>query len=241
MAKQRPFAVFDIDGTLMRWQLYHAVSDELARRGHLDAKAFEKVREARMNWKKRTGEASFKTYERAMVELFDASITKLKAEELKAAGQAVLDEYKDQVYTYTRDLIKDLRAKGYLLFAISASQSVIIGMLADYYGFDDFGGSVYEVRNGYFTGQSQILKHERKPVYLKELVKKHDATFDGSVGVGDSEGDIPMLSIVEQPIAFNPTRELFEHARGAGWKVVVERKNMIYELESYGEGYNLKN
>ncbi len=236
---ERPFAVFDIDGTLMRWQIYHAVSDELARRGHLDAKAFAKVREARMNWKKRAGDASFKTYERAMIELFDASITSLKPEELIAAGQSVLGEYKDQVYTYTRDLIKDLRGKGYLLFAISASPSEIIGMLADYYGFDDFGGSTYEVKNGFFTGNGRILKNERKPAHLKELVAKHGATFNGSVGVGDSEGDIPMLSAVEKPIAFNPTRELFNHAKGAGWKVVVERKNMIYELEPGDGDYRL--
>ena len=26
----RPFAVFDIDGTIIRWQLYHALADELA-------------------------------------------------------------------------------------------------------------------------------------------------------------------------------------------------------------------
>ncbi len=27
----QPFAVFDIDGTIIRWQLYHALADELAK------------------------------------------------------------------------------------------------------------------------------------------------------------------------------------------------------------------
>ena len=34
------FAVFDIDGTLIRWQLYHAIADELAKSGHIDAETY---------------------------------------------------------------------------------------------------------------------------------------------------------------------------------------------------------
>ena len=38
MTKGRPFAVFDIDGTLIRWQLYHSIADTLARLGHIEPK-----------------------------------------------------------------------------------------------------------------------------------------------------------------------------------------------------------
>src|SRR5665213_3920974 len=207
----RSFAVFDIDGTIIRWQLYHALTDELARRGHLDPIQFQKVREARMNWKKRTD--SFTTYEQTLVNLIRVAIIGISVDDLEQACRSVLAEYKDQVYIYTRDLIKELQAKNYLLFAISASQSEIVGMLADYYGFDDFGGSEYETKDGYFTGKSSVLLSERKPIYLKQLVKKHGAVQTDSIAVGDSESDIPMLSFVEQPIAFNPTQTLFEHAR----------------------------
>jgi HAD superfamily hydrolase (TIGR01490 family) len=237
MTSQRPFAVFDIDGTIIRWQLYHALADELARRGHLDPIQFQKVREARMNWKKRTD--SFNTYEQTLVNLVKLAITGISVEDLQDACRSVLAEYKDQVYTYTRDLIKDLQSKNYLLFAISASQREIVGMLAGYYGFDDFGGSTYEIKNGFFTGKNDVLMSGRKPIYLKELIAKHGAAHTGSIGVGDSESDIPMLSTVEQPIAFNPTSALFEHAKQAGWPIVLERKNMIYRLEPDDGTYRL--
>ncbi len=139
---ERPFAVFDIDGTLIRWQLYHALADELARMGRLDADQFQKVREARMNWKKRTDELSFETYEQTLITLIDAAITGISLTDLGLAGNKVIAEYEDQVYTYTRDLIRDLPTKNYFLFAISASPSEIVGLLAGHYGFDDFGGSV---------------------------------------------------------------------------------------------------
>lgn len=236
---ERPFAVFDIDGTILRWQLYHAVADELVKTGHLDNVEFQTVREARFNWKRRHHETSYMAYEKILVSLFEMAITDISVKDLHRAYQAVIGTYKDQVYTYTRDLIEDLKSQGYLLFAISASQDEIVKMLADYYGFDDAGGSVYQVKDGHFTGKSETLKSERKPMFLKQLVEKHGATWQGSIAVGDSEGDIPMLSIVEQPIAFNPTKELFEHAKDQGWKVVIERKNMVYRLEPNDGSYLL--
>jgi HAD superfamily hydrolase (TIGR01490 family) len=234
------FAVFDIDGTIIRWQLYHALADDLAKAGHLDPKEFDKVRVARMAWKKRVRETSFNDYEETLVKLIDRAITNIRAEDLQAACQRVLLEYKDQVYIYTRDLIQELKVKNYLLFAISASQAEIVELLAAYYGFDDYGGSLYEIKNGYFTGRKDVLKSDRKPVHLQKLVAKHGADWAGSIGVGDSESDIPMLAIVEQPIAFNPTRNLYNYAVEHSWPVVIERKNMIYRLEPENGEYRLK-
>ena len=75
---------------------------------------------------------------------------------------------------------------------------------------------------------------------LKELATNHGAIWAGSIAVGDSESDIAMLASVESPIAFNPTKQLLAHAQAAGWKVVIERKNVIYELELIGGQYLLK-
>jgi phosphoserine phosphatase len=39
-----------------------------------------------------------------------------------------------------------------------------------------------------------------------------------------------MLEAAEQPIAFNPSEGLFKHAKESNWKIVIERKNIAYEL-----------
>ncbi len=235
----KKFAVFDLDGTLIRWQLYHAVADQLAKLGHFNANDYEAVRMARMNWKKRDNQDSFKTYEHQLIALVDSAITHISPTVLIETSKTVLDEYKDQTYTYTRNLISKLKQNDYMLFAISASHTETVELLANYYGFDDFGGSIYEIKNGKFTGRKQVLKRERKPEYLKELVAKYGLTYKDSIGVGDSESDIAMLEMVEQPIAFNPTKLLFDHAKAAEWKIVVERKNVIYELNSGNGSYIL--
>lgn len=236
---KRPFAVFDIDGTLIRWQLYHAIVDRLAKNGHVSQEEHTAVREKRMAWKQRAHETSFHEYELAVIDAFDAAARRLQKNDFMAAVQHVFEEYRDQTYTYTRDLIRSLKKQDYLLFAISASQIEIVELLARYYGFDDWGGSQYEYKNKVFTGKKFVVKGDEKPKLLETLVVKHDAACSGSIAVGDSDGDIAMLQIAEQPIAFNPNKKLFQHAQAHDWKVVIERKNMVYALESKDGSYIL--
>lgn len=227
--KARPFAVFDIDGTLIRWQLYHAVTDQLAKSGLVDMAAFERVRRLRMDWKRRAGTDSFHEYEMELVKVFDAALRGMNVEGFQAAVDTVFEEYKEQVYTYTRDLIHDLQDKDYLLFAISGSPDFIVRKMVDYYGFDDFAATSFPAEAGRFTGAKR-LSIGNKPQLLQGLIDKHGAGLKGSLGVGDSEGDITMLEMVERPVAFNPSRLLFKHARAEGWEIVIERKNVVYRL-----------
>ncbi len=226
----QPFAVFDIDGTLIRWQLYHAIADALVRLGFMSREEFEAVRQARMDWKKRIHQESFKNYEQRLVQAYEQVLTTLSTDQFEEATQAVFEEYKDQAYTYTRDLITDLKQRGYLLFAISNSQTEIVSKITEHYGFDDCVGSEYERKDGHFTGNVTVHLKD-KDMVLKNLVKKHSASWKDSLAIGDSASDIPMLKIVDKPIAFNPEKKLFDDAKKNDWLIVVERKNVIYKLE----------
>lgn len=234
----RPFAVFDIDGTLVRWQLYHAIAEALAKRGHIDTKTHQKIKDARTLWKNRTHGEAFGDYQTELIAVYEKLLLDLSVRSFNEAVQAVFDEYKDQVYIYTRDLIKKLKKDGYLLFAISGSQIEIVSKIAKYYGFDDYVGTVYAHEKDKFTG-SATIHLGGKHVVLQELMAKHHASLAGSVAVGDGASDISMLEMVEIPIAFNPEKKLFDCAKDKGWKVVVERKNMIYELEKKDDRYVL--
>jgi HAD superfamily hydrolase (TIGR01490 family) len=235
---KRPFAVFDIDGTLIRWQLYHAIAEALAKCGHIDTKTHQKIKDARMVWKKRTHGEAFGDYQTELIAVYEKLLLDLSVRSFNEAVQAVYGEYKDQVYIYTRDLIKRLKKDGYLLFAISGSQIEIVSKIAKYYGFDDCVGTVYAHEKDKFTG-SATIHLGGKHVVLQELMAKHHASLTGSVAVGDGASDISMLEMVEIPIAFNPEKKLFDYAKDKGWKVVVERKNMVYELEKIDGRYVL--
>ncbi len=234
----KKFAVFDIDGTLIRWQLYHAIADELAKSGNIDAETYTKIREARSAWKKRAHDNSFKAYEEQIIFAYRLLLTKLTVPRFDLAASAVFEEYKDQVYVFTRDLLKDLKKKGYVLLAISGSQSEIVEKIAEYYGFDDFVGSYYHREKGRFTGKIDLTVFHKNKVLL-ELITKHNLTLKNSIAVGDSKSDIAMMKLVERPIALNPEKSLLAYAQKSGWEVVIERKNVIYKLEQIGNEYIL--
>jgi HAD superfamily hydrolase (TIGR01490 family) len=231
----KKIAVFDIDGTLIRWQLYHAVVEAIAKPS---PDILASIKEIRSQWKTRSRRDSFKIYELELVKIFESSLAELTPEEYTKAIDSVFEQHKDQVYTYTRDLVTKLKKQGYLLFAISGSHAEIVGRIAAYYGFDDFIGSTYEQRAGHFTGKVKVARFN-KHRSLQKLIDKYGASTVDSVGVGDSESDASFLNMVEQPIAFNPDRDLLEIARAKGWKIVVERKNVIFELEPKNGSYIL--
>lgn len=224
------FAVFDIDGTIIRWQLFHSIVNELIRRGQISDQDAHAISEARMTWKRRENDDSFREYEHVLVKAYLDALTGLSVTQHNAAVENVFDEYKEQTYTFTRNLIRDLKHEGYLLFAISGSQQEIVTKFAEFYGFDDAIGAHLEQLDGKFTGKVQSPVHDKQRA-LHTLLARHNVSHDGSVAVGDSESDAPLLDAVEQPIAFNPSAGLLEIAKERGWKVTVERKNVIYTLE----------
>lgn len=229
----RKFAAFDIDGTVIRWQLYHAVVNQLIKQGDIDSAVGDSIHRARMTWKRRDHPESFREYEGVLIGAYEDALSTMPVASFARAVDTVFGEYRDQVYTYTRDLIHSLHDDGYLLFAISGSHQEIVSKFADYYGFDDAVGQLYEQVDGKFTGQHTKPMHQ-KDVELQKLVSKHRASWAGSIAVGDSESDIAMLNLVEQPIAFNPSRGLAVHAEEQKWQIVLERKNVAYSLH-HGE------
>lgn len=237
MAKNK-FAVFDIDGTLFRSGLVREVIYKLMEMNVLDESIYAKIAAKEQDWRKRVHGRAFNEFEEALHVAFDANLPKLKVEDFEQASQAVIDQHLDNVYVYTRDLARDLKAAGYTLFAISGSHTEVVAPFAKYYGFDDWIGGHFERGDNYFTGEV-IKTHGQKDKTLKKLIKKHGVMLEDSIGIGDTFGDIGMLEIVEKPIAFNPERRLFEEAEKRGWNIVLERKNMIYHLDAK-EGYRLR-
>lgn len=233
------FAVFDIDGTLIRWQLYHTIVNKLAKEGQLGNSAAAELKQARMRWKRREPDYSFHEYEWRLIEIYEKAVPHIPTETFDALITPIVEEYKDQTYTYTRDLALKLKADGYTLLAISGSHEELVAEIARYFGFDDWIGTQYQrTETGSFTGERYVGSHDKEAA-LHKLIKKHHLTLEDSYAVGDSKSDAPMLEMVERPIAFNPDRALYDIATKAGWDIVVERKNVVYTLRKQDNTYQL--
>jgi HAD superfamily hydrolase (TIGR01490 family) len=230
MNPQRPVAAFDIDGTVFRSSLLIELVDRLILRGVFPEDARRAYERAQEEWLDRKGE--YEPYIRKVVASFAKYSKGVPYGDVADAAGEVIEELKHRTYRYTRDLITDLKRRGYYLLAISHSPKFIVDGFAYELGFHKSYGTFYATgASGRFTGDIED-EHliMNKANILKRAVEKEGLTLKGSVGAGDTESDISMLSLVEDPIAFNPNRALYRHASQKLWKIVVERKDVIYEL-----------
>lgn len=226
----RSVAFFDIDGTVFRSSLLIELVEELVAAGIFPEEAKTKYADEYEAWRNREG--TYEEYIAAVVDSFCAHIKGVFYGDLADIGRQVVATQSKHVYRYTRDLIKKLKQEGYFIVAISQSPKTVLDDFCRQYGFDKVYGRMYELGpQDHFTGEV-IDEHLiiNKANIVARVLEKENLAQEKSVGVGDTEGDIPLLETVEQAICFNPNQKLYNYAKRAGWKVVVERKDVIYEL-----------
>lgn len=230
MQTKRPVAVFDIDGTVFRSSLLIELVEELMARGIFPEAARKSYKDAQEDWLNRKGE--YGPFISKVVGSFAKYAKGLPYGDLADVAGEIIEARKGYTYRYTRDLVKELKAKGYYLLAISHSPKFIVDGFAYELGFDKSYGTFYESgASGRFTGEiaDEHLIMNKASILMRAL-EKEKLSLHGSVGVGDTESDISMLQMVEDPIAFNPNRLLYRHAKKHLWRIVVERKDVIYEI-----------
>lgn len=227
----KPVAFFDIDGTVFRSSLLIELVEQLVKAGIFPLAARERYIDEHRVWQDREG--SYENYIDAVVATFLEHIKGVHYGELADIGREVVAIQSKHVYRYTRGLIQDLKREGYYLVAISQSPKTVLDEFCEQYGFDKVYGRMYEIGpQDRFTGsiQDEHLIQNKANIVKRVFDREPALSVEGSVAIGDTDGDISLLESVTNPICFNPNQILFTHAKRNNWKVVVERKDVIYEL-----------
>jgi HAD superfamily hydrolase (TIGR01490 family) len=222
-------AIFDIDGTVFRSSLLVEFNKGLMRSGIIPESVLGQILDAYFAWVERRG--SYDDYIRSVVEMHLKAMQGKERKYVDAAVNLVLLQRRDRVYRFTRDLLKTL-ASEYILLAVSGSPSEMVRPFGAYFGFDYIWGTEYEVDNkGVYTGRILDRRSvDSKAEIVQSFVAEKGLSFNDSWGVGDTETDVSFLELVDHAIAFNPTAGLYAEAKKRKWRVVVERKNVIYDI-----------
>src|SRR3989344_413105 len=228
--KKRKVAVFDIDGTIFRSSLLIELVETLVAAGVFPEEARRESAPAYRDWLDRRD--SYEKYIGAVIRTFDRHIRGVKRKKFAELMNEVAEFHRDRVYRYTRDLVGDLKKKGYYLLAISHSPKYAVERFGKQLGFNKTYGRILAVDGrDRFTGITEhVTLIMDKAKILRRAVEKENLTLKGSVGVGDTESDINFLKLVDRPICFNPNGELYREARRRKWQGVVERKDVVYVL-----------
>ena len=228
--QKKKVAVFDIDGTIFRSSLLIQIVDRMIEEGIFDKRVSADYAKQKLAWLDRKGD--YESYIMAVVKVFVRNIKGVEYGVFARIAEEVVAEQKDRVYRYTRDLIKDLKKRGFFLLAISHSPKGILDHFCKRLGFDKVYGMIYETGpSDRFTGEvADMHLILNKALILRRAVEKENLELEGSVGVGDTESDIPFLELVSEPLCFNPNAKLYAHAKRNKWRVVVERKDVVYQI-----------
>jgi len=228
--KKDKIAIFDIDGTIFRKNLHFELINELTWMKVFPREARDELSAVYSDWLKHEG--TYEDYRKALVKIYAEHIKGCSQADVLKASKLLIPFHAKRTYIYAERLIKQLRQEHYHLLVISGSPiEVVEEYNRQYLKFDDFFGSVYAVdENGLYTGEATFEPSKNKGSLVEQYLYEHKLSLKDSYGIGDTGSDASFLSMVEHPIAFNPNQNLKVVAEEKGWEIVVEKKDVIYEI-----------
>lgn len=231
-------AFFDIDGTIFRNSLLIEHYKELIKYKFIDESSFYgEIKQKLEKWEDRKGD-----YDDYLLQLVDIYVNSLKNIDINDAdfvANRVIETKFNRMYKYSRNKIKEHQEKGHLVIIISGSPSFLVEKMAKKLGADDFIATIYKFNsNNKFTGETIPMWDSKSKIQaIKSFEKKYNIDLKKSYAYGDTTGDYGMFQEVGNPIAINPAKKLFEKILNDETirekiKIIVERKDMVYILNS---------
>jgi len=109
MEKKRPVAAFDIDGTLFRSSLLIELVERLIDHDVFPRESREIYAAEHAQWLDRKGD--YDSYVRKVIEVSSTQLKGISYSVVADIGGEIIEEMKDRVYRYTRDLVQELKKK----------------------------------------------------------------------------------------------------------------------------------
>lgn len=125
-------------------------------------------------------------------------------------------------------LVEQHKTSGDLSMIITATNSYVTRPIATAFGIEHLIGTDPEQIDGEFTGNVSGLPsfQEGKVKRLHEWLQVRDMQlddFETTWFYSDSHNDLPLMSLVKQPVAVDPDDVLRAHAEQHGWPIISLR------------------
>ena len=123
------------------------------------------------------------------------------------------------------ELVERHRGRGDLLAIVTATNEFVTAPIAHRFGIEHLIATQVEQVDGRLTGRPTGLpnygqgKVTRTGQWLGSLSRRCE-DFERCWFYSDSANDIPLLSVVTDPVATNPDPRLSSHAKARGWPVL---------------------
>ena len=214
-------AIFDLDNTLLAGDSDHAWGQFLIDQNLVDAKVVRTANEA-FYAQYQSGELDIDQYLRFSLSfLADKSI-----HELTPLHQLFMQTVIEPMITpRALALVDEHRQRGDTLMIITATNRFVTGPIAGYLRIPHLIACEAEIIDGRYTGLPTGIPsfQQGKVTRLHNWLAQHDETLDGAWFYSDSLNDLPLLRLVENPVAVDPDETLAAEAARQEWPIISLR------------------
>ena len=214
-------AIFDLDNTLLAGDSDHLWGQYLVDRQIVNGELYE-----------RENERFYREYREGTLDIHEFLAFSLKP----LADHSLQDLYRwrdEFVETLVRpivlpqalELVEGHRQQGHTLMIITATNRFVTEPIARLFSIQNLLATEPEMNSHGYTGQvagTPCFK-EGKVTRLREWLTESGENLNGACFYSDSHNDIPLLDMVENPVAVDPDEQLQVYAANKGWPVMSLR------------------
>nr|WP_275437408.1 MULTISPECIES: HAD family hydrolase [unclassified Halomonas] len=214
-------AIFDLDNTLLSIDSDHAWGEFLVEQGAVDPVAYREANERFL--------ADYNAGTLDMMAFLALALKPLadnSPEQLAAWHQQfMISKIEPNILPKAEELLARHRTKGDTLLIITATNRFITGPIAERLGVDDLIAVDPEMVDGRYTGRVAGVPsyREGKVTRLEAWLEGQECTLDDAWFYSDSHNDLPLLEVVDNPVAVDPDDTLRQVAEERHWRIMSLR------------------
>ena len=214
-------AIFDLDHTLLSGDSDHTWGQFLVDKKIVDSSHYEKQ-----------NDYFYEQYKAGALDIQEYLTFVLKpltknplATMLSLREEFVQDRIKPLITQKALDLISKHRQAGDDLLIITATNAFITRPIATLLGFEDLIAPEPEIIDGNYTGRITGIPsfHQGKVTRLEMWLAEKALNLDGAFFYSDSHNDLPLLNLVDNPVAVDSDEILTATAKRNGWPIMSLR------------------
>lgn len=208
-------AIFDLDNTLINGDSDHAWGEFLCEKGIVDVELYRRANDV-FYQQYLNGNMDMQAFLAfALKPLKDHSVVQLQ----QWHSEFMTQKIQPMMQSKARQKLQQHRSQGDFILIITATNLFVTGPIAAALEVDDIIATAPEMVDGEYTGNYSGTPcfQEGKIVRLKQWLEQNPQQLEGSYFYSDSRNDLPLLELVDHPIAVDADQHLSQVAKQRNW------------------------
>ena len=211
-------AIFDLDNTLIGGDSDFLWGEFLGEEGVVDANAYRKK-----------NEYFYQQYDLGALDIYawlDFCLEPLSRYSMKELQEFhhrfMIQKIEPIMLDKAQNCINQHKERGDTVLVMTASNSFVTAPIVKKYGINQLLATEPEIKAGRYTGGVSGIPcfQSGKVDKLMPWLQKNEETLTGSTFYSDSHNDLPLLELVDNPVAVNADKILTKIAEKKGWEIL---------------------